>query len=61
MPNHPRLGHADDTMHTPHSRPVHIETIHAPGRYSHGQIERASAIAQLLGRGKLLLLEAPRQ
>ena len=61
MPNHPRLRHADETMHTPHSRPVHIETIHEPGRYTHGQIERACVIAQLLGRGKFVLVEAPGQ
>jgi hypothetical protein len=48
-------------MHTPHSRPVHIETIHEPDRYTHGQIERARTIAQLLGRGNFVLLEAPRQ
>ena len=48
-------------MHTPHSRPVHIETIDEPNRYTHGQIERAHTIAQLLGRGKLVLLELPRQ
>ena len=61
MPNHPRLRHVDETMHTPHSHPVHIETIHEPNRYTHGQIERACTIAQLLGRGKLVLVEAPRQ
>lgn len=61
MPNHPRLRHGDETMHTPHSRPVHIETIHEPGCYTHGQIERARTIAELLGRGKLVLLDAPRQ
>jgi hypothetical protein len=48
-------------MHTPHSRPVHIETIHEPKRYTHSQIERARTIAQLLGRGKLVLAESPRQ
>ena len=48
-------------MQTPHSRPVRIETIHEPNRYTHGQIERARVIAQLLGRGKLVLLESPRQ
>jgi hypothetical protein len=61
MPTHPRLRHADETMHNPHSRPVHIETIHKPDRYTHSQIERARTIAQLLGRGKLVLVEAPRQ
>jgi hypothetical protein len=48
-------------MHTPHSRPVHIETIREPDRYTHAQIQVARAIAQLLGRGKLVLAEAPRQ
>ena len=48
-------------MHTPHSRPVQIETIHEPGRYPRGQLERACVIAQLLGRGKFVLVEAPGQ
>ena len=48
-------------MHTPHSRPVHVETIHEPGGYTHGQIERARVIAHLLGRGKFVLIEAPGQ
>ena len=61
MPNHPRLRDADETMHTPQSHPVHIETIHEPGRYTHGQIERARVIALLLRRGKLVLAEAPGQ
>jgi hypothetical protein len=38
---------------------VQIETIHDPRRYTHAQIDRASAIAQTLGRGKLLLVEPP--
>jgi len=46
-------------MHTPHSRPIQIETIEEPERYTHGQIQRACAIAQLLGRGKFVLVEAP--
>ena len=48
-------------MPTPHSHPVHIETIHEPNRYTDGQIERARTIAQLLGRGKLVLAESPGQ
>jgi hypothetical protein len=48
-------------MHTPPSRPVLIETIHEPNRYTHGQILRARTIAQVLGRGKLVLAEAPGQ
>jgi hypothetical protein len=39
---------------------VHIETLHNPARYTYAQIETACAIAQLLRRGKLLLLEPPR-
>jgi hypothetical protein len=37
---------------------VQIETIHDPARYTHAQLSRASAIARLLGRGKLVLVEA---
>jgi hypothetical protein len=40
---------------------VHIETLHNPARYTYAQIETACAIAQLLRRGKLLLVEPPRQ
>ena len=32
---------------------VHIESIHNPRRYTYAQIDRACAIAQRLGRGKL--------
>jgi hypothetical protein len=39
---------------------VHIETLHNPARYTYAQIETACAIAQLLCRGKLILVEAPR-
>jgi hypothetical protein len=46
-------------MHTPHSGPIHIETIHDPNRYTYAQIEGARTIAQLLARGKLVLVEAP--
>jgi hypothetical protein len=38
---------------------VHIETLHNPLAYSNAQIEQARAIAQLLGRGKLVLVEPP--
>ncbi|HEY6695316.1 MAG TPA: hypothetical protein VI006_20860 [Solirubrobacteraceae bacterium] len=48
-------------MHSPHSHPLHIETIHEPDRYTRAQLRRACAIAQLLGRGKLVLVETPRQ
>jgi hypothetical protein len=40
---------------------VHIETLHNPTRYSFAQIERACALAALLNRGKLVLVEPPRQ
>jgi hypothetical protein len=39
---------------------VHIETLHNPTRYSFSQIERACALAALLNRGKLVLVEPPR-
>jgi hypothetical protein len=61
MTAHPRLRHADETMHTPHPRPIQIETIDEPDRYTHAQIERARAIAQLLGRGRFVLAETPGQ
>jgi hypothetical protein len=40
---------------------VHVETLENPVRYSPEQIEKACAIAQLLERGKLVLLEPPRR
>ena len=40
---------------------VHIETIHNPRRYTYAQIDRACAIAQRLGRGKLVLVEPPKR
>jgi hypothetical protein len=40
---------------------AHIETLHNPARYTHAQIERACAIAQLLNRGKLVRVEPPRR
>ena len=36
---------------------VHIETLHNPVRYTYAQIEKACAIAQMLNRGKLVLVE----
>jgi hypothetical protein len=42
-------------------RGVHIETIHNPRRYTYAQIDRAFAIAQRLGRGKLVLVEPPKR
>lgn len=38
---------------------VHIETLHNPCRYTFQQIEKACAMAQLMNRGKLVLLEPP--
>ena len=38
---------------------VHIETLHNPVRYTYAQIEKACAIAQMLNRGKLVLVEPP--
>jgi hypothetical protein len=40
---------------------VHVETLHNPTKYSAEQIDRACAIAQLLERGKLVLVEPPKQ
>jgi hypothetical protein len=40
---------------------VHIETLHNPTRYSFRQIEQACAIAALLNRGKLVLVEPPQR
>jgi hypothetical protein len=39
---------------------VPIETLHNPVRYTYAQIETACAVAQWLGRGKLVLIESPR-
>ena len=40
---------------------VHIETLHNPTRYTFEQIERACALAAMLKRGKLVLVEPPRR
>ena len=40
---------------------VHIETVHNPIRYTYAQIEQACKVAAALGRGKLILAEAPRR
>lgn len=45
-------------MHVPD---VHIETIHSACRYTYCQIDKARAIAQKLGRGKLVLVEPPKR
>jgi hypothetical protein len=39
---------------------VHIDSIQNPRRYTYAQIDRACAIAQRLGRGKLVLVEPPK-
>ena len=51
-------GHQHRTMQIPG---VHIETLHNPVRYTYSQIEKACAIAKLLNRGKLVLVEPPRR
>ena len=38
---------------------VHVETLHNPVRYTYEQIEMACALAQMLDRGKLILVEPP--
>jgi hypothetical protein len=40
---------------------IQVETIHDPSRYTHAQIDRACAIAQRLGRSKLILVEPPKR
>jgi hypothetical protein len=42
-------------------RGVHIETLHNPTRYTYAQIEKACAMAQMLNRGKFVLVEPPRR
>jgi hypothetical protein len=37
---------------------VQIETVHDPSRYTYAQFSTAYAIARMLGRGKLVLVEA---
>jgi hypothetical protein len=39
---------------------VHLETAYNPSRYAYAQIEKALAVAQALNRGKLVLLERPK-
>lgn len=38
---------------------VHIETLHNPIQYTRAQIQQATAIANLMHRGKLVLVEPP--
>jgi hypothetical protein len=54
----PTTGNNEHTMQIPG---VHIETLHNPVRYTYAQIEKACAIAQMLNRGKLVLVEPPRR
>ena len=54
----PSTGNNEHTMQIPG---VHIETLHNPVRYTYAQIEKACAIAQMLNRGKLVLVEPPRR
>jgi hypothetical protein len=53
-----KTGKTSTTMQIPG---VHIETLHNPVRYTYAQIEKACAIAQMLNRGKLVLVEPPRR
>jgi len=47
--------------HSPMSSEAQVETLHDPARYTSEQLERASRIATLLNRGKLVLVEPPRR
>jgi hypothetical protein len=38
---------------------VYIETLHNPARYTYAQVDTACAVAQLLRRGKFVLVEPP--
>ena len=38
---------------------IQIETLHDPRHYTPAQIERATLVARMLNRGKLVLVEAP--
>ena len=42
------------------STSILVETIHNPRRYEAEQLKRARLIAELLGRGRLVLCEEPR-
>jgi hypothetical protein len=58
MPCRP-AGHHEGTMQQIPG--VHIETLHNPVLYTYAQIEKACALAQLLNRGKLVLVEPPQR
>jgi hypothetical protein len=55
------LGKTGTTRNIMQIPGVHIETLHNPVRYTYAQIEKACAIAQMLNRGKLVLVEPPRR
>ena len=38
---------------------IQIETLHDPRHYTPAQIERATLVARMLNRGKLVLVEPP--
>jgi hypothetical protein len=40
---------------------IHIETLHSPQAYTPKQLDLACKVAGLLARGRLLLVEPPRQ
>jgi len=40
---------------------AHIVTLHNPVRYTVAQIDRATAVAHLIGRGQFVLCEVPRR
>jgi hypothetical protein len=40
---------------------VHIQTLQSPSLYDWRQIEAACAVAQLMNRGKFVLVEAPKR
>ncbi len=40
---------------------AHIETLQNPVRYTDAQLDKASAIAHVLNRGKFVLCEPPRR
>jgi hypothetical protein len=41
-------------------KPVTVETLHSPIRYTYAELEKACAIAKILGRGRFVLCEAPK-
>jgi hypothetical protein len=43
------------------SSPIRVETLHDPARYTSAQVECATRIAHVLGRGRLVLCEPPRR